>query len=54
MNLMVTCKAEGFTHTTFGGVFTASSLPVSTLMTRVTSRRTASPTSTATNTLIAR
>ena len=46
----MTCSAAGLTHTTFGGVFTASSLPVSVATTRVTSRRTASPTSTATNT----
>ena len=44
-------QRRGLTHTTFGGVFAASSLPVSALTTRVTSRRTASPTSTATNTL---
>src|SRR5688572_22013041 len=49
-NRIVTWSAAGFTHTTFGGVFAASSLICSALTTRAASRRTASPTSTATNT----
>ena len=50
MNLIVTCSAAGLTHTTRGGVFAASSLMVNALIARAASRRTASPTSIATNT----